>query len=635
MYPPSQLSKSLGTPRRETFWVAAILAVGLAVRFWLVPHRWINPDEGAHLMDGRLALDGLVPFVGYDARQVLYAYVMAALLAIWGKSYLAVRACVAVLNVGIGLMIYLIARRLWDGRVGVVATLIYVSLPFAVSWSATVHTEPFTTLLCCLAMFALVRRHPRPPDTLGLIGAGVCLALAFYVRESSLGVLFGALVYLFVMRRHEPPALVRRGMLLGIGFLIPCAVIGLFYSRYMSAAEWLASPLDPLTIVVRNLGTVVPPGPGAHVVGPTPSRPTTLPTAMTLDYLRTVAAMNAGLLLALALALALPLVTRGQPPKSVPRDRGSLVMLGCWVGGLALVYAYWTLHRGFFPQYAEEFLPALSMVLAFVLLELLAAWGAERHTGLALGLIATYLAIAVGVAEAFPAFEPPTYGYFVVPALVLALWQVPGEGPARWRAWGILAGSVAFLALLGSGAVGAPHLVRVLLKALMAPLLLIELYLIGKRQAASPSLGAFATLCVLLTVLGVAYMAAGRLLDRRYQAVWAPETVASTSSYLREHSSPDDRMISGAMIWELQSDRRPFENVSHPLAFMLGVHPTESAALTQRLKAAPPRFVVLDGYTEQTYGVAVPLTDVLAERYVLDTTVTGSDFPVRVYRRVR
>jgi hypothetical protein len=64
----------------------------------------------------------------------------------------------------------------------------------------------------------------------------------------------------------------------------------------------------------------------------------------------------------------------------------------------------------------------------------------------------------------------------------------------------------------------------------------------------------------------------------------------------------------------------------------MGMLPSEVAELDTLLATRPPRFIVLDGYTEQTYGANLPGFDrLLAERYALDLTIEGSYYPVRVY----
>jgi predicted membrane-bound mannosyltransferase len=53
--------------RRYLILIVIVLAT-LSFRLWSLDKRWINPDEGAHLMDAVLLLDGNVPGVDFESR---------------------------------------------------------------------------------------------------------------------------------------------------------------------------------------------------------------------------------------------------------------------------------------------------------------------------------------------------------------------------------------------------------------------------------------------------------------------------------------------------------------------------------------------------------------------------------------
>jgi hypothetical protein len=56
----------------DTQKIAILLVVFLAsfaLRLWLLDKRWVNPDEGAHLMDAVLVLDGKMPIQDFGSRQ--------------------------------------------------------------------------------------------------------------------------------------------------------------------------------------------------------------------------------------------------------------------------------------------------------------------------------------------------------------------------------------------------------------------------------------------------------------------------------------------------------------------------------------------------------------------------------------
>src|SRR5512146_89092 len=227
--PPAEPSR-----RAEVRWLIGILGLSLVLRLALVPGRWINPDEGAHLMDGRLALDGLLPFLDFGSRQIAYTYVLAGLLRLTHDGYAGVRFGLATLTVANVGLVYLIARRLFDGRVALAAALLYALQPLAIIWAPIVHTEPVTIFPTCLGIYLLIRHFHRPGDRLFLLLAGASLSLAYYVRESSLGVTAAVVVALTAASWGTPALLLRRYGLLGLGFLIPCAGFTLLYLGRLS-----------------------------------------------------------------------------------------------------------------------------------------------------------------------------------------------------------------------------------------------------------------------------------------------------------------------------------------------------------------------------------------------------------------
>ena len=95
----------------------------------------------------------------------------------------------------------------------------------------------------------------------------------------------------------------------------------------------------------------------------------------------------------------------------------------------------------------------------------------------------------------------------------------------------------------------------------------------------------------------------------------------------------NDQVMSGALIWEFESDRRPFMYQTHPLAYRPGISKEELKKMEEYLSEYPPRFIVLDGYTEQTYLRHVEkLQSIIDKKYELKKVFNGSQYPVRIYK---
>jgi hypothetical protein len=92
--------------------------------------------------------------------------------------------------------------------------------------------------------------------------------------------------------------------------------------------------------------------------------------------------------------------------------------------------------------------------------------------------------------------------------------------------------------------------------------------------------------------------------------------------------------MSGAVIWELQSQRRPFLDISHPLKFEHSISEKDRENLEAAIRAKPPEVIILDGFTEKTYFRQLPwLRNFLSSRYDLVLTAEPARQPVRVYKQ--
>ncbi len=624
--------------------IAVALVAALALRWWLVPLRWVNPDEGAHLMDGQLVLHGLTPFVDFAARQVGYSYFLAALVRLFGQDLFAIRGCFAALTVATAWLVARIAGRLYGEDAELPAALIAAFLPLGVIWAPIVHTQPVTTFLCTLGVYGVVRHlvddHPVP-----LVLGGVAFGLAFYVRESTLGGLAGIALALAAFSLHNPAHLVRRWGYLLLGFLVPCLLVMLWYVPRYSLGWWWTSPLNPVAILLRQLPNAAPAGTfSSAAAGTTPADTATLqaataditafvrqPPATTLHYLRDVVALAAGGIATAMVALLFMLQRRplsGLWPER--RVRPELVPLA-WLLGLLPLYAYWSIRRGFFPQYIEEFLPPAAVLLGGVVQELASRWRTKRRAG-ELTLIAAVLLGACFAAGKLAGFDPPTYVFVVGPALFLAALVLPPD--VRRREWVPLAVSVVLALAIASAGLGLPKEVRRLVHALVLAGLLLWFWHTARSTHLAIDLTTFIASAMLVGAFGYAFARAGRQLDVRYETVWAPETLRTVTEFLRARGGPNDRAISGGMIWEFAGRIRPAADITHPLGFILAVDRDTERRLRLELAARPPRFVVLDGYTERTYGRAIPNFRAWSSAaYAPALHVEGSYYPVDILER--
>jgi 4-amino-4-deoxy-L-arabinose transferase-like glycosyltransferase len=616
-------------------WLAAVLVIGTFLRIWIWRDHGIDPDEGGHLMDARFLLRGLVPYVDYQPRGIVYTYLLAAFVRLVGPDYHLVRICVLLVDSVSATLIYVIARRLFDARAALLAACTYLLFPLTIGSSVIVHMEPFAVLSACGVAY-LMLRHLEPGGGWGaLLAAGILLAVGIYVRDSGLPIALSAMVTLALWTWRTPRLLLGRWAVLFGGFLLSTLAVGLpFYGR-LSLRQWWGSPLNPLYVLVRHVYR-----PAVGAAEPSTAVPTQGPAAMvhlhpqpwsvTWHGFAKAVVLLSPMLIALALAAVL-LARLRQEQRDTHRLWLAGALLYPWAGLLGLAYTYWTFYRGFFPEYFVELLPPLVMVFGFVLPELLDRWESGRLFGWAMAALAAWGLI---IYVAFPptAAQVPRFIYAALPPLLLARPWARSAGRKGWWPAAAIVGLAVLIAPLG-----LPVPAQRGLKLLVGLGLVAAGWVAAQSRRApgqrEPALFPYLGLVLLGAAAGVSLDVASHSPSVRLEGVWPPVVVREIADSLRRRGQRTDEVVSGAVIWEFQADRQPFQGITHPLKFEFGIGAAEAAALTERLHMKPPRFVVFDGYTELTYGAVLPaLADLIRDRYQLVLTASGGVFPVRLYQ---
>ncbi len=613
--------------------------MSLAVRLLLVSHRWVNPDEGAHLMDGLLILDGFRPIRDFSARQVLYSYAQAGWLALTGGGLIGARLLPILASVGTGFLLFGIGRRLFDDRAALAATALYAFFPLSVLWSLNVHLEALTLLLASAGFYVTAGVRKDEPGWARALLAGLWFGLAFYVRESVLANLAAAAAGFTYVHRRSPGRALREVALLVAGFLAVGLAIALWYLRYLSAEQIWASQLNPLTLPVRILGAVPGPLEGANPpvgVGVVPGRFEQQPVERGLANLEDMIALSLYLWIAVAVALGFLAwrrrASRGADAAGGTLYRGwdSFVLPVAWLGFIAAAYAVWFAKLGFYPQYFTEFVPPLCLIAGAVVADAARRW-APGGTALA-WLAALILALGLAfLAGRYLDLNRPVYLAIACIALLLPAALARGA----LRPWALVALGAALLA--GAAAAGGPLLPRSLRGAVNLGVgLVVFVATIGVAARALGPTGRVIGFAVAVLVGAGALLsfdAAGGLMRLSYQCVWPPWLVGPVAKAIERESAPQDEVLSGAVVWALAAHRHPFLKISHPLGLLADFDQEERAKIEAGLARRPPRIVVLDGYTEKTFGRRLPeLEALIARSYREVASFDGARFPVRVYR---
>jgi 4-amino-4-deoxy-L-arabinose transferase-like glycosyltransferase len=248
--------------------VTCAVLVAFAVRFYFI---WKFPfydagdtplyQELAHnwLAHGIYGIDILGRITPVDMRVPGYAAFLAAIYSVFGESARAVMIAQAAVDVltcfvaaGIAAVLAPKARR---RRVAFAALWLAAICPFTANYTAVVLTETLTTFLMALALLVLVEAFREeglgPPLEFGRgrmsakmrwLLAGIVAGFGTLVRPETPLVLAGAGVALIVVWRRPVnwPKLVRAGVLMAVGLLIPLLPWAARNSRVLHTVQFLA-----------------------------------------------------------------------------------------------------------------------------------------------------------------------------------------------------------------------------------------------------------------------------------------------------------------------------------------------------------------------------------------------------------
>jgi 4-amino-4-deoxy-L-arabinose transferase-like glycosyltransferase len=604
-----------------------IFLVSLFIRWWLLDKRWLDVDEGAHLMDAVLALDGKVPVIEYMSREPLYVYSIAGFLKLFGTDFILARFLPAACSLLVGFVVFLLAKTLFNDKVALLSSAIYWMLPLELFQSVKATTEPLVTLLTCLAFYAVVK-FSQSSQRHWLVVAGVLSALGFYARNSAIVIPVAVFVFIVLFCEGRAREVARNFGFFMAGYGTIVLLVVAYYSRFTSLADlFFRLELNPLSFLpwsVEQLLSLRRPGSDAPF----------WPSDLFFKYVVQTTYLHSFLLIGLAFSavqFAYRLMMRDR--QSIRQEMVPQSILYLWVLLLLMAYAFYSYLAGFIIDYSREFLPPLAIIFAAWIYSSVPALKRdgilERFVmgGLCLSALLFFL----------HAYRKDFLGMGHHAALTVALvtlFTFAGRFRSSARRFTfclIITGVAAYIAI--SERVphlfpGVPSLAVIGIVYCLTWLLLRE-----KDQPALRHYGRFVCLSLVLASFVVNISFSGTLLSPTYNAEWSPELVGKIASYVKAETEPADEVISGAVIWEFQALRRPFQMISHPFELEFATA-DRKVAIGRAVAMRPPKVIILDGWTERLYIRQIPsLTELLAKRYRLVPMAAGpAAFEVKVYR---
>jgi 4-amino-4-deoxy-L-arabinose transferase-like glycosyltransferase len=222
-----------------------VLVAAAALRVWLLTANYpLHHDEALYGAWAQLIVSGRDPLLltAWVDKPPLVIYALAASLRLFGVSELALRLPGMLVSLATIVCVYGLARRLYDARTALLASLLLALAPFAILFAPTTFTDPWLTLWLVAAVWAAVARRS--------FWAGVALGLA--VASKQQGVLGAPLVAALLLagdalgsgagarpsiaRRPRRAALARFGLAL-LGFALVFLPV-----TYWDSLRWAKRP---------------------------------------------------------------------------------------------------------------------------------------------------------------------------------------------------------------------------------------------------------------------------------------------------------------------------------------------------------------------------------------------------------
>lgn len=617
--------------------LSAIFTFSLVIRVFLINARWINPDEGAHLMDALLLLQGKLPYIEFESRQPLYVLANAFFLQFFGVNLIAGRLLPMVCSLLSGVAIFFIARRIFNESAAVLSAVIYWLLPLEIVKSVIVKTEPLNMLLICSSVVCLLHGIEKR-SAMYWCGAGLLAAAAYYVRQSALVVPLVVVIALIIslLRRRGEIGWEILGFFIGYGILV--LVVLLFYSRYVPWLDLLGRGLNPLGFllkaVLKTLNTAVSVGEGPLLDQGAEQINLGLP--LYIRYAKVALWMHLFLIAGFGLSVLKIMQQLLSHKKTQIGLFPGVMVLQLWFFGLVLAYIYYFWDRGFFIDYFRELIPPLIILFSGWAV---ATFGNSVDRRRWIKLISFLLLAAFAgccIVWIYPRFSN-AFLFLAVCLLGLALYP-HGEGTTKSLKWAsactLVVALIAGFGLMRIKISGAAAWV------LATGLLAIAFGTIRMAVSGQPGFnrGEWQRSVCLALMAGIFSLSMAHsipVIDRRYDSVWSPEVVREVAAMIGSHSRPNDEVLSGGVIWEYAAGRRPFALISHPLIYRDSMNAQEKERIGKLLQDFPPALIVKDGYTEKTYFQHFPWMDeFLEKRYSVTPANGAARYPVLVYARI-
>ena len=244
---PSLAATAESTERAKDGWIAALLFV-VSLAYLCVFRRYstIEPDEGIILQGAQRILNGEMPYRDFFTFLTPGSFYLQALLSkIFGDSFLVARTALAVSGGLSSVFAYLLARRVCDRRIALLAS--GLAMATALPYRFLVLHNWDSTLLSLIAVYAAIRLLESTEWKWAFALGLLCSTTTLFEQSKGLGLSLGLLVGSLVLRWSRPQRRFSRRLVLAVavGFILPLLATVAYFAWRHALPQMLADLLWP------------------------------------------------------------------------------------------------------------------------------------------------------------------------------------------------------------------------------------------------------------------------------------------------------------------------------------------------------------------------------------------------------
>ncbi|MBF0320473.1 MAG: glycosyltransferase family 39 protein [Nitrospirae bacterium] len=183
-----------------SFFILTIIAVlYIRIRLLGIP---LERDEGEYAYMGQLISQGIIPYKdAYSMKLPGSAFMYYLIMSVFGQTITGIHLGLMAINFGVLPALFLLIKRLFNERTALVASASYAALSVGVPVLGFVaHATQFVVFFAVWGIYFLYKATDEKKTWL-LAMSGLCLGMAFLMKQHGIFFLLFGVVYLFAIRR--------------------------------------------------------------------------------------------------------------------------------------------------------------------------------------------------------------------------------------------------------------------------------------------------------------------------------------------------------------------------------------------------------------------------------------------------